>query len=155
MTTPWNEDISYNPEVVKSLISEHTDIVVNSVILLGSGWDNVVYLINDKFAIRLVKKEAGLEGSLAENAVLKKLPEMPFAFPAIIKQGHYKEKWPWIIYPVIEGSPIYETNYDEQVLQYSTKKVAQFLKILHAENVQDYKGLRGDFNNHMNIKKAY
>lgn len=153
MTHPWSEDVSYNLDIVKKLISEHTNFVINSLVLLGSGWDNVVYLINNKFVIRLVKKEAGIEGSLAENSVLKMIPKMPIKTPNIINQGFYEEKWPWIIYPVIEGSPLYETNYCEQVLRSSSETLAQFLKILHAQNIQNYKGLRGDFNNHMNVTK--
>jgi aminoglycoside phosphotransferase (APT) family kinase protein len=153
MTAPWHQDISYSFNIVKDLISKHTDISLKSLKLLGNGWDNVVYLINDKYIIRLVKKEAGVSGSVAENFVFARLPAMPLPIPHIIYKGLYQHKWPWIIYPIIEGIPLYESDYGESILCNSTDSIALFLKVLHGENVQDYEDLRGDFNNHMNIEK--
>lgn len=153
MSKSWSEDIAYSIEVVKDIIKKNTAILPLDVQLLGNGWDNIVYLINHQFIIRLVKAEKGILSSISENLVFENLSPMPIPIPKILHKGLYQNKWPWIIYEQIEGHPLYEIDYDESPRIKSTSSIANFLKALHAEDIKKFKGLRGDFFDHMKIEK--
>ena len=153
MSKPWSDDVTYSIEVVEDIIKSNTDISPLNVQLVGNGWDNIVYLINHQLIIRLVKAEKGIPASISENLVFENLSPMPIPMPKILYKGLYQNKWPWIIYAQIEGQPLYETEFDETPRIESTSTIANFLKALHSEDIEKFKGLRGDTFNHMNVEK--
>jgi aminoglycoside phosphotransferase (APT) family kinase protein len=149
----WSDDVNFTPLIVSSIIQISTDLEIKELELIGNGWDNIVYLVNRKFIIRLVKAKKGIVASVSENLVFDKLSPMPISIPKILFKGIYDNQWPWIIYQNIEGIPLYETAFDEEPRIDSTEKIANFLRALHGENINRFVGLRGDTFDHMNVPK--
>lgn len=152
---PWQADVEYAPELVRSLVERETDIKIRKLDFLGEGWDNVAFLVNDELVFRFVRREAGLSFARNEAAGLPHLPEFPLRVPRVHHRGVHQNKWPWMAYPLLPGVPAHEADLSDAQRIQAAPAIARFLKILHAQDPAPYRaaGLEGDSHGHMNLRK--
>lgn len=61
MTHAWKQTIEINEDIASQVISAQHQIDIESIQLLDSGWDNVVYLVNKTLVFRFPRREFGLD----------------------------------------------------------------------------------------------
>ncbi len=75
-------DYVINKDLVKKVLHEQFSLKVSEIVLLGEGWDNRAYLINDHFVFRFPRRQETIEGLKREMRVLPKISKLlPFTIP--------------------------------------------------------------------------
>ncbi len=109
---------------------------VDSIELLGKGFDNCAFLVNDSFIFRFPRhKSADVYQLLYENVVLHKLQKIvSLEIPNPLYIGTPTEIYPYHFqgYKKIEGISANEVDWDQEGLENCIKSVAHFLKALHS-----------------------
>ena len=78
----WSAEITVDPELARRLIRDQFhDLPTKRLLLLGTGWDNTVYLVDEAWVFRFPRREIAVAGIEREIAVLPRLTALPIAIP--------------------------------------------------------------------------
>ena len=110
---------------------ENINVGVRSLRLLGEGYDNMIFLINDSYLIRLPRRQVADQLIQNEQAFLKKHGKsLRIAVPKVLHAGKPGDTYPfhWSITNFLLG----ETAANEKPNSGEVEKFALFLKDLHS-----------------------
>lgn len=124
-------EVDIDVDLVRSLLqTQHPDLAELDLRLHASGWDNVTYRLGADLAVRLPRRELGVELVLKEQRWLPELaPRLPLPIPAPVRVGTAAMgyPWPWSIVPWVEGTDaVVEPLRSDQAPAF-----AGFLRALH------------------------
>ena len=133
----WNAKSIINPELAKQCIQDSPNnlLKVDSIEFFGQGWDNVAFLVNEKYIFRFPRNQEADQLLCDENLVLPKLCSMvPLQIPKLVYFGKPMPAYPFHFhgYEMLEGVPAYRVNLFDDELKSCLKSLAQFLKKLHS-----------------------
>jgi aminoglycoside phosphotransferase (APT) family kinase protein len=90
-------EVDVDEPLIRSLLQHQMpDLAELPLVLLASGWDNVIYRLGDDLVVRLPRRE--LAATLVEHELqwLPVLaPTLPLPIPAPIRGGHASDGYPW------------------------------------------------------------
>ncbi|MEQ1785146.1 MAG: aminoglycoside phosphotransferase family protein [Hyphomonadaceae bacterium] len=117
--------------LVRALIDDqHPAYSALPVSLSGEGWDNYTFRLGDDLAVRLPRREAGVELIRNEQRWLAEATRdvtVPVPAPVAIGAPGRGYPWPWSIVPWIDGAPVDHAPLDAQ----QGPALATFLRALH------------------------
>ena len=133
----WHADIAITEELVGNCLQEQfPDLMpIKKIQYDSEGWDNKVYLINDKIIFRFPRRKIAVELIEQENKVLTKLPKfhsVHIPLPNYIGQPSARYPYPFHGYELIKGKPAYQAQLSEAERIASLNVMANFLKQLHS-----------------------
>lgn len=124
-------EITIDKNLVYSLLSEqHPDLMHLPIMLVDTGWDNVMFRLGDKLSVRLPRRQ--LAAKLIENEqtwlpLLAQQLTLPVPIPLRIGQPGQNYPWRWSVLPWLTGiTADQQEPYANQV-----KLFASFLRSLH------------------------
>lgn len=141
MSTPrWAPDVAIDATVAtRTICTQFPELADLEVRLLGSGWDNAVFVVGDAWVFRFVHRATALDGAVHERAVLGALPpDLPLAVPRPTFIGHPTPAVPWPFWggPLIRGTEIADAGLPDEGRTALGSAVGAFLRRLHRpENV--------------------
>ncbi len=149
MSHAWNASIFIDKKLACTLIENQTSLKVDTISLIGEGWDNLAYLVNNQYVFRFPRRPMGIDCMQNEIAILPYIAKhvsFPFSYPTCI--GHPTKEYPapFAGYEILKGHPLSE-NTAELIDEMSfAKKLALWLRELHAISVRldDYGAIKGD-----------
>lgn len=126
--------------------------------LLGEGWDNSAWRINDEFVFRLPRRELGADCLAGELCVLPHLTgRLTRPIPEILFVGEPSSRFPWSYagYRFLPGTPLDELGLRSDARHQLARALGEFLKVLHEIPVEDARlwGAPGDTLGRMNIER--
>ncbi len=134
---PWLPDFSFKINALKDfLLSQRKDFQsIDSITLLGEGWDNDVFLINNVWVFRCPRRRVAATLIQRENDALTLLKgkfdiEIPFPTYQYIGPAHYP--YPFHGYQLVEGDSVELLELSEAVRSENIECFALFLKKLHS-----------------------
>ncbi len=132
---PWDDEYKITRELVEKVISENiAELQLHDLKLLGSGWDNSVWLVNDKWCFRFPKSKKAAVLLLNEINVLSALPKLPVPTPApqfvMTKPNGFPA--PFYGHQLIKGDSADRASLTLNERAALATPIAQFLKTLHA-----------------------
>ena len=155
----WDAEVVVDEPLVRALLHEQfPQLDASSARLLGEGWDNSVWTVEERWAFRFPRRRIAIPGVLREIALLPALaPLLPVPIPAPVFVGEPNDRFPWPFFgtPLLSGvepaaAPL---NDDERVT--IGAQLAGFLRVLHApetlELVDPAGGLPVDFNRRVDM----
>jgi aminoglycoside phosphotransferase (APT) family kinase protein len=118
----WAPEIVVDERLARELIREQfPEVEQRSLRLLGVGWDNTVWLVDDEWVFRFPRRPA-VEAALAREIVL--LPAIAPALPVDVPSFEHLSRDPLFVgYRLIRGDPLVDEDADG---------VLAFLAALHA-----------------------
>jgi aminoglycoside phosphotransferase (APT) family kinase protein len=131
MDTPAAEIVIDEPLVKRLLRAQHPDLADQSLRFVASGWDNAIYRLGEKLAVRLPRR------TLAVGLIAKEqrwLPEfasrLSTAIPTPLRIGVPSADfpWPWSVTPWLDGDL---AQFDAAGTLVSD--LARFIRELHVE----------------------
>lgn len=135
----WHADIAITEQLVINCLQQFPAILpVKTIELIGEGWDNKVFLINEKIIFRFPRRKIAVELIERENKVLTHLPQFPnIEIPIPQYIGHPTTDYPYPFqgYQKINGISGYQAQLTFEERDASIVPLANFLKQLHAINV--------------------
>lgn len=137
----WHADIEVTNASVKNVLQEQFPEIspIENIQLLGEGWDNQIYLINENIVFRFPRRKASIELMERETQILSHLPDFPgIKTPRLkyIGKSTALHPYPCQGYEMIKGVSGYQANLTEQERNENIVILAKFLKQLHSINAQ-------------------
>ncbi len=109
-------EFDITPELARRLLeAQHPDLADRPIVLVGEGWDNVMYRLGDDLAVRLPRRAIAAPLVEHEQRWLPLLaPRLPLGIPAPVRIGEpaLGYPWRWSVLPWFEGE-----NAEEGVLR--------------------------------------
>lgn len=94
--------------VHRLLLEQHPDLANLPLVLVANGWDNVIYRLGERYAVRLPRRVAAVPLIHHEQRWLPELAShLPLPIPAPVRVGVPTEgyPWPWSVTPWFDGRP--------------------------------------------------
>ena len=130
-------DIEIDESLVRSLLrAQHPDLAHWSLQPVDSGWDNAMFRLGDRLAVRLPRRAAATKLIEHEQQWLPQLaPLLPIAVPAPVRVGLPADNYParWSVVPWMRGrnADLNEPRPDQ------AERLAAFLCALHRPGPAD------------------
>jgi aminoglycoside phosphotransferase (APT) family kinase protein len=125
------------PDQARRLIAEQC-FPPTSLSLLGEGWDNTVWLVDDRWAFRFPRRSIALPGVARELAVLGELaPRLPLPIPVPRWVGEPSDAFPWPFFgaEAIAGRELPEAELSHDARSALGRPLGRFLRALHDARV--------------------
>lgn len=143
MDNPWDADYRLETTQVRQLLARDLpERAADQLTLLGEGWDNWVFLLEDPqglqpaYTLRFPRRAEALELMQQEWAALGYLaPRLNMELPRPIQRGEALEgvfDFPYAVYSLISGQTACRARLSRQERQGMVPALAHFLKSLHA-----------------------
>lgn len=156
----WQQTIVINELLAKQLLEQQIGLQVTEVVELGSGWDNIAYLINKQYVFRFPRRAEGitcLENEIRVLPYIKQHVSFPFSCPTFIGFSSQQYQAPFAGYQLLQGVPL-STTYPKLIDDVLfAKELASWLKQLHSIPVRDEDciGIQGDQNWRYDVPLQY
>lgn len=136
MSHQWDPEHIIEPQMALKLIREQfPELESKHIRLLGAGWDNTAFIIDEELIFRFPRREIALPLLEAEWCALPKLAlRLPLPIPIPKWKGSPTPSFPWpfIGYRMIPGFTACYANLLEDERAFLAEPIAQFLATLHA-----------------------
>jgi aminoglycoside phosphotransferase (APT) family kinase protein len=131
----WDADRDVGAELVRELLAgQFPELDAPSARLLGEGWDNSVWVVEERLAFRFPRREIAIPGVEREIAVLPRLgPLVPVAVPVPTHVGEPSELYPWPFFGarLLSGVEAAEADLPEGGRADLGGELGRFLRVLH------------------------
>ncbi len=110
MSNIWDQTIDVNEELVRALITQ-VGLDVRTIELLGEGYDNVAYLVNNEWVFRFPRRELGIMCMENEIAILPYIAEQvsfQLTNPKFIGTPSDAYPYPFAGYHIVPGKTLCE-----------------------------------------------
>lgn len=136
MPHKWEAEQTIEPPIALELIQEQfPNLGAKSIRLIGAGWDNTAFIIDEALIFRFPRREIALPLLQAEWCALPKLAprlSLPIPLPKWRGEPSSRFPWPFIGYPMLPGYTACYANLSEQQRAALAEPIARFLSELHA-----------------------
>jgi aminoglycoside phosphotransferase (APT) family kinase protein len=132
----WSAEIVVGEPLAKHLLREQfPSLEARTLRLLAAGWDNTVWVVDEKWAFRFPRREIAIPLVEREAAVLPSLePILPLAIPVPRYLGKPSEAygWPFLGSELLPGRELGSSSFDDTHEVDMAVALGRFLRILHA-----------------------
>ena len=133
---PWQADVEIGEELVRRLLAQQfPELDAGSVRLLGEGWDNSVWVVEERLAFRFPRREIAIPGVERELSVLPRLAPLltiPIPVPAFVGVPSGEFPWPFFGAQLLAGGEPAGSGLTEGSRVELGAELGRFLKVLHA-----------------------
>lgn len=146
----WTAEIIVDEYLARSLLAEQfTDLDLNELRLVGEGWDNTVWLVDERIAFRFPRRQIAIPGVEREIAVLPRLaPHLPLPVPTPTHVGRPADDYPWPFFgaPFLTGRELGDAAPPDETRVRLAAPLGAFLHALHTSDAVDPEALPADPN---------
>ena len=142
----WSPELVVGEALVRRLLTQFPEVGLRSLRRLAEGWDNSVWLVDERYAFRFPHREIAIPGFHRELEVLPKLPALPLLVPRPVFVGRPTDEFPWPFSgsELLPGVEAGDAQLDDAARVDVGVSLARFLRELHAVELDV--GLPLDFN---------
>lgn len=134
MTEAWKQTINIDENIARLAIENVCHLSVKKIQTLNTGWDNIVFEVNDDLIFRFPRRELGLicmENEIALLPYIQKKLSYPISAPQWIGEASSNYPYSFAGYQKLQGDAVCEAFHHLIDDQQFAKTLAQFLKELH------------------------
>ena len=137
----WDPDITIDEALVRSLLAEQfPELDSTSARPLGVGWDNSVWIVEERWAFRFPHRAVAIPGVERELATLPRLaPLLPVPIPAPRFIGAPNDRFPWPFFgaPLLAGVEPADAELTEFHRVELGATLGRFLRVLHTSETRE------------------
>src|SRR5687768_3091700 len=132
----WDPEIEVDADRARTLIgAQFPELAHADVREVAAGWDNVVHLVDERWAFRFPRRAIAVAGVHREIAVLPRLAEhlpLPIPEPRFVGVPADGYPWPWFGAPYLPGVELAESALADDDRVAVAAAIGGFLRELHA-----------------------
>jgi aminoglycoside phosphotransferase (APT) family kinase protein len=149
----WAAEVVVDEGLVRRLLGRFPGLEVRSLRRLAEGWDNSVWVVNERYAFRFPRRAVAIPGIEREIAVLPKLAPLPLPVPRPVFVGSPTDGYPWPFFgcELLPGVEAGDAALDDDARIEIGLELARFLRVLHATELAE--PLPVDFNGRADVGK--
>lgn len=137
MTVPvWNADYELTIDAAALLIAlQFPALIPVRIEMLGAGWDNVAYRVNEEYVFRFPRRKMGADLIANEVRALPNLAHsvhLPIPVPEHIGDPHGDYPYPFAGYRLIPGTTACRVDWTDEARAENAAALARFLSALHS-----------------------
>lgn len=140
MNRKWEAEREVEKHLARELIEEQfPDYPVSDISLLGVGWDNTAYLVNQEAVFRFPRREIAVSLIQTEAGILQEIAsQLPLQIPLPKWLGEPSKAFPWpfVGYPWIPGKTGCNVRLNKEEKIALASPLGAFLKALHSIKTQ-------------------
>ena len=136
----WSAEVELDEGLVRRLIGQFPELPVRSLRLLAEGWDNAVWVANERYAFRFPRRRIAIPGVELELELLPKLaPLLPLPVPDPVFRGRPADGYPWPFFgsELLPGRETCDAELDDDARLEIALQLARFLRALHALDLDE------------------
>jgi aminoglycoside phosphotransferase (APT) family kinase protein len=130
----WDAEVTVDEARARELIAEQC-FTPRTLRLLGEGWDNTVWLVDERWVFRFPRRAFALPGVEREIAVLGALAEQ-LPLPVPVPRWVGASPWPFFGAELIRGSELADARLTEDDRCALGRPLGEFLRALHDARVE-------------------
>jgi aminoglycoside phosphotransferase (APT) family kinase protein len=130
----WSAEITVDEGLARLLLGQFPELPLESLHPLAEGWDNAVWVVDERYAFRFPRRQIAIRGVELELALLPKLaPLLPLPITDPIFHGRPAEGYPWPFFgsELLRGRETCDEELDDQARLEVALQLAGFLRRLH------------------------
>jgi aminoglycoside phosphotransferase (APT) family kinase protein len=131
----WAAEVAVDHALVRRVLaSQFPELELGSLRLLGDGWDNSVWLVDERFVFRFPRREIAVAPGEREVVLLPRLaPLLPLPVPEPVFVGQPDDDFPWPFFgaPMLPGREAARIALDDDRRGRAAGPLARFLRALH------------------------
>lgn len=154
MPNIWDPEYTITRELASHLIETQFSISVHSIIEIGEGFDNTIFLVNNRYTFRFPRREIAVKLLRSEWALLRIIAgKLPLPIPKPIYLGTETQDFSivFIGYEHLPGNTPQDVTNEERMQM--VKPLALFLKKLHSFSTEQFKNVPYDEFDRLHIDK--
>jgi aminoglycoside phosphotransferase (APT) family kinase protein len=132
----WDPDVVVDEALVRRLLEEQfPELATRTVRFLGKGWDNSVWVVDDRWAFRIPRRAIALPGVERELTVLPRAaPLLPVQVPLPMLVGAATEifPWPFFAHRLLPGVEPADADLSDDERVEVGAQLGRLLRVLHA-----------------------
>jgi aminoglycoside phosphotransferase (APT) family kinase protein len=131
----WAAEVVVEEKLVRRLLAQFPGLEVRSLRRLAEGWDNSVWVVDERYAFRFPRRAIAIPGVEREIAVLPRLaPLLPLPVPRPVFVSGPVEDYPWPFFgcELLAGIEVGDAALDDDARLEVALELARFLRTLHS-----------------------
>ena len=132
----WDAEVLVDEALVQALLTDQfPELDTRSSRLLGQGWDNSVWVVEERWAFRFPRREIAIPGVEREIAVLPSLAPLlsvPIPEPRFVGAPSESFPWPFFGAPLLSGVEPCDVGLIDDDRVELGGELGRFLRALHA-----------------------
>jgi len=136
----WAAEVEVDEQLVRRLLARFPELEQAPLRKLAEGWDNSVWVVDERHAFRFPRREVAIPGLEREIAVLPKLAPLlplPVPLPAFVGGPTEEYAWPFFGAKLIPGVEAGVAELDDKARLEIALELAAFLRALHAVELDE------------------
>jgi aminoglycoside phosphotransferase (APT) family kinase protein len=134
----WAAEIEIDERLVRGLLAQFA-LEGARLRKLAEGWDNSVWVVDERYAFRFPRRAIAIPGVEREIAVLPRLaPLLPLPVPRPVFVGGSAEDYPWPFFgcELLPGVEAGDAALDDDARLGVALDLARFLRTLHSVDLE-------------------
>jgi aminoglycoside phosphotransferase (APT) family kinase protein len=130
----WAAEVVVDEPLVRRLLTQFPELEAPSLRRLAEGWDNSVWIVDERYAFRFPRRAVAIPGIEREIDVLPRLaPLLPLPVPRPVFFGAPVDgyEWPFFGSELLAGGEIGDAGLDDKARLAVALELARFLRVLH------------------------
>jgi aminoglycoside phosphotransferase (APT) family kinase protein len=132
----WAPEIRVDEPLARRLIAEQfPEVEQRSLRLLGEGWDNTMWLVDEEWVFRFPRRAMvipGLENEIVHLPRLAHLLPLSIPVPTLIGRPSEGFEWPFYGAPFLPGRELAEADIGDETRVLLGRRLGEFLCALHS-----------------------
>lgn len=131
----WAAEVVVDEELVRRLLARFPELEVRSLRMLAEGWDNSVWVVDERYAFRFSRRAIAIPGVEREIAVLPRLApllSLPVPRPVLVGDPGKCYPWPFFGCELLPGVEAGDAALDDDARLGVGLELARFLRTLHS-----------------------
>ena len=141
----WAAEVEIDAALVERVLGDRfPELELGSVRLLGEGWDNSVWLVDERLVFRFPRREVVVPAVERQVALLPRLaPLLPLPIPQPLFIGRPGEDFrlPFFGAPLLPGREVVDVSPGDEARARAARPLGEFLRALHDPGLLDLDGV--------------
>lgn len=155
MTPRWDAERRITPDEARHFIRDQMLAVeAHEVELIGEGWDNLVFRVDERWVFRFPRRELGAQLLRNEAMIMPRVAHrltMPVPVPIWYGEPCPEYPWPFVGYRYLHGQVASQVALSEDQRGRQAERLGRFLAELHALPTNGFRDLPDDDIGRMNL----